>query len=293
MDIRLRPLDLLRDRPMLAGLWTSALDPRWPLLSRGLDMMRAGYVAEIEGVMVGMVGIDDLGSIPLVMVSPEWQRHGIGRKLVEAALAWLRQAGVNTVGLGSGGGRYIWPGVPQDLPGAVAFFERTGWAFKRVSVDLVRDLSDYQTPRDVWERIDPLRLTIETVGAGGRGAVMAFEDRYFPRWSRWFQEPGSQILAASTARDGVVASLLLDGPESASVFAPMLGTDMGTIGCVGVAEEHQGRGIGTALVAKASDLLRARRVRHCHISWTERERFYSRLGYRRWRVFLMCRRSLN
>lgn len=158
---------------------------------------------------------------------------------------------------------------------------------------MVRDLGDYHTPRDVWERIDPLGLTIQRVGAGGREAVMAFEDRYFPRWSRWFREPDNQVLAAGNARDGVVASLLLEGPESASPFTPMLGTDMGTIGCVGVGEEHQGRGIGTALVARASELLRARGVRRCHIGWIERERFYRRSGYRRWRVFLMCRRSLS
>lgn len=256
-------------------------------------MMRAGYVAEVAGVIVGMVGVDDLGSIPLVMVHPGWQRRGIGRQLVEAALVRLRQARVSIVGLGSGGGQCIWPGVPQDLPGAVAFFEQTGWVFKHVSVDMVRDLADYNAPRPVRERIDSLGLTVQAVPAGGRGAVVAFEERHFPGWSRRFREPDSQILTASTARDGIVASLLLEGPGSASVFAPMLGADMGTISCVGVAEAHQGRGIGTTLVAKASELLPDRGVRLCHIDWIERERFYARLGYQRWRVFLMCRRPFD
>lgn len=177
-----------------------------------------------------------------------------------------------------------WPGVPQDLPGAVAVFERIGWAFERVSVDMVRELSDYLTSRGIPARVLPLGLEIQPVGADGREAVLAFEDRHFPNWSRSFRQPEAEILAASTAREGIVAALLVEGPAPTAMYAPMLGPDMGEISCVGVAEAHQGRGVGTAMVAKASELLRG--VRRCHIRWTERERFYGRLGYRRWRAYL-------
>jgi beta-N-acetylhexosaminidase len=255
--------------------------------------VRAGYVAEAGGELVGMIAVDDVGSIPLVMVHHEWQRRGIGRQLVEAALERLRKARVSVVGLGRGGAQHIWQGVPQDLPGAVAFFEQTGWAFEDVTVDMVRDLGDYETPHSVGERIEPLGLTIQKVAAGGRETVLEFEDRYFPGWSRRFREAGTEVLSATTARDGIVASLLFAGPGTASVFEPLLGVDMGTIACVGVAEAHRGRGIGTALVASASELLHDRGVRRCHVDWTVRERFYGRLGYLRWRSFLMCRRHLE
>lgn len=294
--IQLRALNLRRDPLALAGLWTSAFSPQWPLLPRGLGIVRAGYVAEAEGELVGMIAVDEggsVGSIPLVMVHQGWQRRGIGRRLVEAGLARFREARVSVVGLGSGSGRYIWQGVPQNLPGAVAFFEQTGWTLADVTMDLVRDLGDYETPRSVWERVQALGLTIQEVAAGGRDAVLEFEDQHFPRWSRCFREAGTGVVSAATAREGIVASLLLAGPGSTSVWEPLLGVDMGTIGCVGVAKAHQGRGIGTALVARASELLHDRGVRRCHISWTTRERFYGRLGYLRWRSFLMSRRCLD
>ena len=67
----------------------------------------------------------------------------------------------------------------------------------------------------------------------------------------------------------------------------MLGPAAGTIGCVGVAPQLHGRGIGTALVIRASQLLAQAGTRTCHIGWTTREAFYRRAGYQPWRRYAM------
>jgi GNAT superfamily N-acetyltransferase len=72
----------------------------------------------------------------------------------------------------------------------------------------------------------------------------------------------------------------------------MLGADAGTIGCVGVAEAARGAGVGSAMVARASELLRDAGTGVCHISWTEREWFYRRVGYLPWRRYHMARRPI-
>ena len=41
----------------------------------------------------------------------------------------------------------------------------------------------------------------------------------------------------------------------------------------------EGRGIGTALVVRASEILRDSGADTCHIGWTVRESFYARGGY--------------
>jgi GNAT superfamily N-acetyltransferase len=74
-----------------------------------------------------------------------------------------------------------------------------------------------------------------------------------------------------------------------TVYGPMLGPAAATISCVGVAPHMEGRGIGTALVARASEILRDRGAGACHISWTVREYFYARAGYRPWRRYRMFR----
>ena len=57
-----------------------------------------------------------------------------------------------------------------------------------------------------------------------------------------------------------------------------------------MAPRVQGRVIGTALVARASEILREAGTRTCHIGWTTRESFYRRAGYRPWRRYAMFSR---
>jgi beta-N-acetylhexosaminidase len=85
----------------------------------------------------------------------------------------------------------------------------------------------------------------------------------------------------------VVGTLLFHGPVGDARYGPMLGPASGEIGCVGVAPHAEGRGIGTALVVRASELLSAAGTRKCHIGWAVRERFYGRAGYLPWRRYRM------
>ena len=292
-SVRLRALDPVGDRAVLEGLWRAALDPPWPLLPAGLDMVRAGLVAEEGGRPVGAVATDPAGSVPLLLVDPGHQRRGVGTRLLDGALRQLRALGVERGRLGSGGEDYIWPGVPDDLPGAVRFFEASGWRWHEAVIDLVRDLRDYRGDPGVHERAARAGVTIEPCGERDHERVLAFEAETFPSWLRWFQRGDSSVLAARDASGRLVGTLLYAGPGPVSVFDPMLGPMAGTIGCVGVAGEAQGQGIGSAMVTRASELLRDAGTRMCHIGWTTREAFYARAGYTPWRRYLMSGRSLR
>jgi predicted N-acetyltransferase YhbS len=91
----------------------------------------------------------------------------------------------------------------------------------------------------------------------------------------------------------VVGSLLFSGPGRCSMFWPMLGADGASVGCVGVAEAARQTGVGGAMVVRASELLQEARAAVCHISWVSRVAFYERLGYRRWRDYLMASRATD
>jgi ribosomal protein S18 acetylase RimI-like enzyme len=289
----LRPLDPAGDRPWLEALWAAALGGSWPPLPAGLDLLRAGVVAEERGAAVGMVAVDPAGGIPLLLVDPAQQRRGVGTRLLDAALRHLAAAGADTVALGSGGEDYIWPGVPDDLPAAVAFFAARGWRWDHRVIDLVRDLRDYRPPAGVHERAARAGVSLEVAGERDLEAVLAFEAATFPTWLPWFQRRDSSVLVARD-RDGRVAgSLLFRGPDEGLLFAPMLGPASGTIACVGVADHLQGRGVGSAMVAHASELLRRAGTRACHIGWVVRRDFYVRVGYTPWRTYLMSRRQLT
>jgi beta-N-acetylhexosaminidase len=291
--LELRELDPVGDRSSLEGLWGAALGPVWPLLPAGLDIVRSGVVAERHGVVAGAVAVDPAGSILLLLVDPAHQRRGVGTRLLEAALQRLGVLEVRTVGLASGGDDYIWPGVPDDLPGAVRFFTARGWRWDHAVVDLVGDLRSYRAPEGVYDRPRRAGIAIGVAGEEDRAEVLAFEAANFPHWVRWYERLDASTLVARDGEGRLVGALLFRGPVEATIYTPLLGPMAGTIGAVGVAGDAQGRGVGSAMVARASELLRDAGTHACHIGWTVREDFYGRLGYAPWRRYLMSHRPLG
>jgi GrpB-like predicted nucleotidyltransferase (UPF0157 family)/ribosomal protein S18 acetylase RimI-like enzyme len=290
--IALRALDPPADRPLLERLWAAALGPVWPLAPRALDIARHGLVAEEDGAEVGVVVLDPAGSIPLLLVDPASQRRGVGTRLLDGAMERLGELGATTVGLGSGGDDYLWPGVPDDLPAAVGFFAARGWRYGHTVIDLTADLRGYRAPAGVLERAAAAGVFIDVLAERDRAEVLAFEAATFPDWMVWFERLDASVLVARDAAGAVVGTLLFRGPPDATVYAPMLGPDAGTIGCVGVAEAARGAGVGSAMVAQASELLGERGAGTGHIGWTRRERFYARLGYAPWRRYHMATRPV-
>lgn len=280
------------DLPALTELWRASLEPDWPVLPDGLELLHAGHVAEQDARIVGAVATDPLGSITFVAVAPSHRRRGIGSQLVATALADFRRSGPTTVTAGSGGSRYIWPGVPTNRGDAVGFFDALGWDEDYVATDLVQDLRTLNRSLLIANVDSSPDVEIGLVDERDLGRVLAFEDTHFPEWSRAFRDTRNEILAAREAATGtILGSLLLRGPGKVSTYWPLLGEDCATIGCVGVSPDHEGRGIGSAMVAGASDLLADRGAGICHIDWVVRVAFYARLGYEPWRDYSM--RSLR
>jgi beta-N-acetylhexosaminidase len=276
------------DRESVERLWVAAMPPAWPLLPAGIARLSGGLVAEAGTGPVGFAAVDMAGSIPLILVAPAYQRRGIGTALLAAALDCLRAGGATGVTAGSGGRFYIWPGVPHDLPGAVRFFTSRGWQHSHDTLDLVTDLRQYRPPPGACENAASKGITLSQPGSAGLADVLAFEAATFPGWSRWFAVSGpADTLVARDDAGHIAGTLLLHRPDAETVFAPILGPAAGTIGCVGVAAPRQGEGIGTALVARASEMLRNAGTRNCHIGWTTRESFYRRAGYQPWRRYAM------
>jgi GNAT superfamily N-acetyltransferase len=288
-DWVLRPFRGAADHGRVEALWLAALEGRWPLLPRAITMVRDGFFAVEGGRTVGCVAVDLAGSVPLVLVAPGHQRRGIGTGLLSAALDRLRAAGVSTVHAGSGGTDCIWPGVPADLPEAGHLFTACGWHAGHDTLDLAADLPDYRAPAFASGSAARAGVTIMSAAAADLAAVVAFEAATFPNWARWFRAGNRDILLARDGAGTIAATLLLDGPGADTVFEPILGPAAATISCVGVAPRMEGRGIGTALVTRASEILCDRGAGTCHISWTVREAFYTRAGYRPWRRYRMFR----
>lgn len=223
MRWRIRPFAQAADREWAEGLWLAAMPAAWPLLPAGLAVLGDGLVAEAGTGPAGLVAVDMAGSIPLILVHPAWQGRGIGTGLMTAALDRLRTGGVSEVTAGSGGDSYIWPGVPRDLPAAVAFFTARGWRHTHDTLDLVADLAGYQLPAGAGEGAARAGVGLTLASKGDLPEVVAFEAATFPEWVRWFSAARAQVLIARDRAGNVAGALMLDGPGADTVFAPMLG----------------------------------------------------------------------
>lgn len=287
----IRALDPEHDGNPIVALWERAL-PTWPIpRDRLLAATTAGHVVEDRGRLLGAIARQPTG-IGYLMVDPEMRRRGIGTALHDATVADLVRQGLGRAVLGWGGRPYIWPGIPRDLAGAERFFASRGWIMGHVSADLTQDVASYTAPKDMLDRAGAAGVRFALCGPGDAADVVAYEEREHPNWTPFFQDivrtdPAS-ILIARDGQGAVVAALLMEMPPRYTCrWSTMLGTDAAEIGCVGVAAHRNAEGIGTALMALATERVRDAGASVAYLSWTVRSSFYGRLGYRVWREYQM------
>jgi GNAT superfamily N-acetyltransferase len=315
----IRPYRPADDASGAFDLWQATFAGAWPLtrdvferVTVGTGVYRDGdhLVAEEDGALAGFVATQAIGDesdrrtghINALLVAPAHRRRGIGRALHAAALDHLRDAGVRTAQLG-GGDSYPWPGVPSTMPAALAFFSACGWAYAETTYDLVQDVSGFAPHPAVYQRIAARRIVLELGTPANAAEVVAVVARHFPSWEddyRTLARYGdyADILFARS-QDGQVAGAVtmcspLSHPSRMDVrWKSLLGANAGAIGEVGVVAPARRQGVGHALVARASELLRDRGAGQCFIGWAWMIGLYGDLGYRVWQEYRMGRRELQ
>lgn len=301
------------DAAAVFGLWQSTVGQEWPLSFERFQQILSApsmhhFVARENGQVVGFVATQQslawdqtTGHLLALLVAPTRQRQGLGSALHDTALQYLREAGVHLLQLGGLSPRF-WCGVPGNLTPAPDFFKSHGWDFAEMVYDLLQDLRQYTTPPSVYQRMDTQHITLAAAHPGDIPEVLAFEQREFPHWQMHFEHSAQlgdaqDVVIARDAGGQIVGTLLTFTSHSHAkrtdlIWQELLGQDAGALGAVGVAPSAQGRGIGIALVARASDLLKERGASKCVIDWVVLTDFYAKLGYAKWRSYHTSRRTL-
>ncbi|HEY1348494.1 MAG TPA: GNAT family N-acetyltransferase [Ktedonobacteraceae bacterium] len=293
-------------------LWQLTIGDLWPLDFPRFRQILSGpaahhFVVRARGQLVGLAACTlsqdrRTGHLLALLVAPTWQNKGLGRALHEAVLDYLHAANAQRVQLGGLVPRF-WCGLPTNLPAAHAFFSRLGWTFEQPVYDLVQDLRSYTTAPAIYRRIAGQGITLAVGHARDAPEILAFEQREFPDWLPHYQRCAhlgdyQDILCARQQDGRIMGTLLMYTPQSQSsrtdvVWRILLGYDAGALGAVGVSPAAQRQGIGLALVARASELLKARGVRNGYIDWVQLTDFYAQVGYSTWRAFLPSMRELS
>jgi GNAT superfamily N-acetyltransferase len=286
----------------VGGLWPLPRDRFRSIVNYSRYHAGDALVAETAGRLSGFVASQLIetgsGSITLVLFRDE----ATGAALLHAAEEHLQHRGATAIQLGSGGESYFWPGVPVNLAGLVDFYKRQGWAYTHTSVDLIRGLAGYATPASVWERFNSLGYAAQAARSVDIEKLLAFEAAHFPQWQPFFSQKVTagdtdDILYVADRRGDVVASVLLDSASSTAkgqywTWRRLLGGQAGAFGVLGVQPDARGQGIGLALAARATELLKERGVATSWVGWTWLIDWYGLLGYRVWQTYWMSHKAV-
>lgn len=319
MAITLHPYQPEQHEEAVYTLWQDSLGAQWPLsraVFRRITLASGAYqpgdhtVALANETVVGFVATQTreiasatvpVGALLVVLVAAPHRRRGVGRRLVDPALAGLKARGVQEVQLGGGGRSYFWCGVPTTLPAAWAFFSACGWRERERSVDLVQELVQYTTPTWVTERIRQRHIMIGTATPAEARSVLAFEEQHFPKWLHAFAHVVAQgawedLIVARDTAGAIVGTTLIRAPGSSwwpgDVWDALLGEATGSIGPLGVREDRREQGIGLALAAYVTDVLQQRHVQTSYVGWTWLVEWYGHLGYHVWHEYIMAWQQL-
>ena len=270
-------------------LWNNSLGDIWPIKKEQIESrINSGYnlVVEIREAMIGFINCqhnDKKGQVTLLMIDKNYQRQGLGTRLLTEAIKQLKDWGVEEFSIGSGVGTYFWPGVPANLPVAINFFKKHGVVFDETNLDMVTNLKDFKVPDEVMKRVSGLNLSFEVIKKEGKREVVNFEKVNFPNWTKYFQTVNFTNEFVAKLDGEIVGSVILFGKDE-FVWSELF-NNAGGIGALGVAEKHRNKGIGLALAAKAIEELKARGVEDCYLGWTCLEDWYAKLGFKVWRKY--------
>ena len=209
----------------------------------------------------------------LVAVTPERQRTGAGRSVVDRVLDECRREGVLELHTGNAAPRYVWPGVDLSNTAALAFFQSLG--FEAYDHGLNMSLpTTFRAPC-------PSGITIERE-SGAAAADLA--RRQFPHWedevARGVEQGGTFV--ARDASDGTTVAFACHSVNRHTWIGPMA-TD----------PQRRQAGTGHALLgALAADIHDRFGATHAEISWVAPIPFYAKAGAVAHRAFRMHRLKL-
>ena len=251
----------LLDPPSADELRRSLTSSDQPAVVRGDPS--SGVVATVtDGVQ---------GFVRFLAVDPTQRSRGLGRALLAAAEADLRDAGATSVTVGADAPYYLWPGIDTRELAAICLVERLH--YRRADVHLNMDVELATIPPDPggWR----------VAGHDDRDAVAEWATEH---WTFWRAE----MLRASD-QDGLVLAEDADGITAVCAYDV---NRAGFVGPVAVRPDRLGRGDGRAPLLGALHRLRASGRTQAEIAWVSPVVPYARVGATMGRSFLVYRKDL-
>ncbi|WP_409343885.1 GNAT family N-acetyltransferase [Paenibacillus sp. MBLB4367] len=278
------------DEIQLVPLWNRCLtkDPVTPIRFRNLVLLDANFdpqglriAVDGENRVIGCVyavrrllpmhGTElepENGWIPFFFVSPAYRRQGVASRLMQEAVAFLREQGRTNIFFSSYAPNYITPGIDEtSYPEGYAFLQSQGFARLYSPIAMDYSLVDYEAPAEI-EELKRQRAAegyeFRQAADGDLYEVIQFANDVFnPDWGRAIREgvlQGLPLESILIVRDNgkLVGFCLHGGYEGVKERFGPFGVDPG----------QQGKGLGKILLYDCLTNMRAQGLHGAWFLWT-------------------------
>lgn len=228
------------------------------------------------------------GWINVMFVDQNYNRMGIGEKMVNHAESKLKAMGVETIVLGAYSPNYFFPGIDQEhYREAISFFNKLGYQPGQESYSMCKTLHGYQISKEALDK----RLKAQALGF----SFIPFEYKYALELLEFLkQEFGGgwkrNALISMQNNEAEDCMLLALNPEQKIVgfcMRKMDGNPM-RFGPIGVKKEVRNYGIGGILFDLMQLEMEKRGIYHLYFISTDApgRRFYERHGVEVFRTYV-------
>jgi mycothiol synthase len=303
------------DEAGVLGLWNATMraDPVNAATFRTQVLLDANFrpegllLAEEQGQLVGFLlvvyrqtphfgqGLEpDLGWVWAFGVAEPWRRAGVGRQLMDAAIAYLAGAGRKRALASPYTPGYFIPGVDTEAyAGAAAFLRALGWRVASAPISMHADLTSFLVPSHIMELEDQLAssgIVVRSVQPTDLMALPTFVAEHFGwDWYGMVRENLMALLGAGADEHGVWVAIrdnqvLGYCQHNRERFGPF-----------GVDPALRGKGIGRVLLFRCLADMLAKGFHCAWFLWTSRRAagLYAQAGFRTVRQFAIMERAVE
>lgn len=248
-------------------------------------------IVEEENSLLKAAAVITEDTLTLFMVHPDYQRQGIGTKLLQAAEKFVKEKGYQELYLGFHSGQCLFQGVPvREEETSYVFFQKNGYEEIKWSVDLVMFLKDYDY-ENTLKLINAPDLSTIVFRYAQKEDAKRLEEAVKEVDEDWCQyvTPESPTLLVEEYGEIMGFECVNTGGFKSPGSPDLI---CGAVGCVGVVPMFRKRGIGKVMVAYGTNELKKQKVDVCYIGFTHLEKWYQSMGFETFLRFWMGKKTI-
>jgi mycothiol synthase len=286
------PLDTFESRVLL----DENFDPQTFLVARADDVI-VGFVLGMHARRMTIGDHDQDGSrcwITAFGVKKTFRKRGVGRNLFESLEKTFSHLGKSECLLSPYAPGYFTPGVEiKEYAGAVTFLRRLGYEDIDNPLSMDASIVLFKLPEEVLVKEKILRekgITIQSYTREYLIPYLQFMEHSMPiDWQRMGRENLRRLTAGRFSPEQLTIAVKNEEVVGYCQF------DGSHFGPFGVAGDYQGLGIGTVMLARTLERMRACGHHNAWVMWTDdtAAKVYAKLGFSETRRFAIMRKRLS